>query len=83
MNLVNIIITHCTTEDHVEQLQSISTPYREEAEGRSSSDMLAEALKVDMEPVMEQLVTRETSPVLPPSAGDATLLPIVQAQRER
>merc|ERR1719342_649779 len=31
-------------EDHVEQLQTISTPYREEAEGRSSSDMLAEAL---------------------------------------
>lgn len=34
-------------EDHIEQLQSISTPYREEAEGRSSSDMLAEALKVE------------------------------------
>ena len=70
----------------MEQLQSISTPYREEAEGRSSTDMLAEALKVDMEPVMEPLVTRETSPVSSVSsvsAGDSTLLPIVQAQRER
>merc|ERR1719481_1741707 len=47
-------------EDHIEQLQSISTPYREEAEGRSSSDMLAEALKVDTE---LDTLTRKTSPV--------------------
>merc|ERR1719282_841660 len=69
-------------EDHVEQLQSISTPYREEAEGRSSSDMLAEALKVDTE--MDTL-TRETSPVSlhSSSASDNAMLPIVLGQRER
>merc|ERR1719300_2327899 len=47
-------------EEHVEQLQTITTPFREEAEGRSSSDMLAEALKVDTE--LEDM--RESSPVL-------------------
>jgi len=69
-------------EDHIEQLQSISTPYREEAEGRSSSDMLAEALKVDTE--MDTL-TRETSPVSlqSSSAADNAMLPIVLGQRER
>jgi len=81
-------------EDHVEQLQTISTPYREEAEGRSSSDMLAEALKID---TVEEVFEREAS--LSPSMGNrslmspasyispgdssSTLLPIVQAQRER
>merc|ERR1711892_376347 len=45
-------------EDHVEQLQAISTPYREEAEGRSSSDMLAEALKID---TVEEVLERESS----------------------
>jgi len=81
-------------EDHVEQLQTISTPYREEAEGRSSSDMLAEALKIDTE---EEVFEREASkspsmgnislmsPTSFNSPGDSssTLLPIVQAQRER
>ena len=73
-------------EEHVEQLQTITTPYREEAEGRSSSDMLAEALKVDTE--LDEL--RESSPILsvrsvlsPSSESSATLLPIVEAQRER
>ena len=73
-------------EEHVEQLQNITTPFREEAEGRSSSDMLAEALKVDTE--LEDI--RESSPVLsmrtvlsPSSESSATLLPIVEAQRER
>ena len=73
-------------EEHVEQLQTITTPFREEAEGRSSSDMLAEALKVDTE--LEDM--RESSPVLslrtvlsPSSESSATLLPIVEAQRER
>jgi len=81
-------------EDHVEQLQTISTPYREEAEGRSSSDMLAEALKID---TVEEVFEKEAS--LSPSMGNrslispasyispgdssSTLLPIVQAQRER
>jgi len=67
-------------EDHVEQLQSISTPFREEADGRTSSDMLAEALKVDTDQDRESPVMSVHSP----SAGnDAALLPIVQAQRER
>merc|ERR1719186_1726725 len=82
-------------EDHVEQLQAISTPYREEAEGRSSSDMLAEALKID---TVEEVFERESSmsPALgtrnlvspansfsSPGDSSSTLLPIVQAQRER
>ena len=71
-------------EEHVDQLQTITTPYREEAEGRSSSDMLAEALKVDTE--LEDL--REASPVLSmktalSSSTESSLLPIVEAQRER
>jgi len=81
-------------EEHVEQLQTISTPYREEAEGRSSSDMLAEALKIDtVEEVFERDATRSPpmgsiTPVSPssfysPSDSSSTLLPIVQAQRER
>merc|ERR1719400_2343447 len=76
-------------EDHVEQLQAISTPYREEAEGRCSSDMLAEALKVDSYPV-ENVFERSgsLSPAFVASpaneVGEAVaLLPIVQAQRER
>jgi len=64
--------------------QTISTPYREEAEGRSSSDMLAEVLKLDGE---DEVFQREgsLSPVGSNKLGDssATLLPIVQAQRER
>eukprot|EP00092_Neocalanus_flemingeri_P029576 GFUD01032122.1.p1 GENE.GFUD01032122.1~~GFUD01032122.1.p1 ORF type:complete len:685 (-),score=272.26 GFUD01032122.1:168-2222(-) len=82
-------------EDHVEQLQTISTPYREEAEGRSSSDMLAEALKID---TIEEVFERESSisPAMgnrnlaspansfsSPGDSSSTLLPIVQAQRER
>jgi len=81
-------------EEHVEQLQTISTPYREEAEGRSSSDMLAEALKIDtVEEVFERDATRSPpmgsiTPASPssfysPSDSSSTLLPIVQAQRER
>lgn len=71
-------------EEHVDQLQTITTPYREEAEGRSSSDMLAEALKVDTE--MEDM--REASPILSmksplSSSTESSLLPIVEAQRER
>jgi len=72
-------------EDHVEQLQAISTPYREEAEGRCSSDMLAEALKVDSHSV-ENVFERSgsLSPPSPNETGEAAaLLPIVQAQRER
>ena len=71
-------------EDHVEQLQAISTPYREEAEGRCSSDMLAEALKVDSYPV-ENVFERSgsLSPAFVASpvneVGEAVaLLPIVQ-----
>merc|ERR1719430_2317997 len=80
-------------EDHVEQLQAISTPYREEAEGRSSSDMLAEALKIDtVEEVFEIDSSVSPSPIgnlMSPSTlyspGDtsSTLLPIIKAQRER
>jgi len=71
-------------EEHVDQLQTITTPYREEAEGRSSSDMLAEALKVDTE--LEDM--REASPILSmksalSSSTESSLLPIVEAQRER
>merc|ERR1719400_1483298 len=65
-------------EDHVEQLQAISTPYREEAEGRCSSDMLAEALKVDSYPV-ENVFERSgsLSPSSPNETGEsAALLPI-------
>jgi len=80
-------------EQHVEQLQAISTPYREEAEGRSSSDMLAEALKIDtVEEVFERDSSVSPSPIgnlISPSSlyspGDtsSTLLPIIKAQRER
>jgi len=75
-------------EDHVEQLQAISTPYREEAEGRCSSDMLAEALKVDshtVENVFERSGSLSPSSLTSPNeTGEAAaLLPIVQAQRER
>jgi len=75
-------------EDHVEQLQAISTPYREEAEGRCSSDMLAEALKVDshqVDNVFERSGSLSPSSLSSPSdTGEAAaLLPIVQAQRER
>lgn len=81
-------------EDHVEQLQTISTPYREEAEGRSSSDMLAEVLLQsadspgiggssssggDFSPFNK---AASTSPVLGAEPGN-TMLGIVQAQRER
>ena len=71
-------------EDHVEQLQAISTPYREEAEGRCSSDMLAEALKVDSYPVenvFERSGSLSPAFVAPPAneVGEAVaLLPIVQ-----
>jgi len=77
-------------EEHVEQLQTISTPYREEAEGRCSSDMLAEALKVDSHSMDNSVFERSgslspCSPLLssPDGAGSSALLPIVQAQRER
>ena len=61
--------------------QTISTPYREEAEGRSSSDMLAEVLKLEGE---DEVFQREgsLSPVGSTKLGDssATLLPIVQVR---
>jgi len=78
-------------EDHVEQLQTISTPYREEAEGRSSSDMLAEALKIDTndddvferEDIMSPALVGTGNNLAITSDSSSTLLPIVQAQRER
>eukprot|EP00090_Calanus_glacialis_P007107 TRINITY_DN15571_c0_g1_i1.p1 TRINITY_DN15571_c0_g1~~TRINITY_DN15571_c0_g1_i1.p1 ORF type:complete len:685 (-),score=295.80 TRINITY_DN15571_c0_g1_i1:153-2207(-) len=81
-------------EDHVEQLQTISTPYREEAEGRSSSDMLAEALKINtveevfereasMSPSMGNRSLMSPASYISPGDSSSTLLPIVQAQRER
>jgi len=81
-------------EEHVEQLQTISTPFREEAEGRSSSDMLAEALKIDTvedferesspsPAILGHSVVSPTTSSLGDSSSSATLLPIVQAQRER
>jgi len=78
-------------EDHVEQLQTISTPYREEAEGRSSSDMLAEALKIDTndddvfekEDIMSPAFVGTGNNSVSPPDSSSTLLPIVQAQRER
>lgn len=76
-------------EEHVEQLQAISTPYREEAEGRSSSDMLAEALKIDTNEDVFERASSSSPPMTSPSAlfspGDtsSTLLPIIKAQRER
>ena len=77
-------------EDHVEQLQNISTPYREEAEGRSSSDMLAEVLKADLD-TDNPLASRTGSPgmmtvtrtISGSGSDNAALLPIVEAQRER
>jgi len=76
-------------EEHVEQLQTISTPFREEAEGRSSSDMLAEALR--MEPLSDDVFDKVRESPVPlvgscttsPDSNSSTLLPIVQAQRER
>jgi len=74
-------------EDHVEQLQNISTPYREEAEGRSSSDMLAEVLKSDLD--TDSPLARTGSPgmtvqrTISGSGDNSALLPIVEAQRER
>ena len=62
----------------MEQLQTISTPYREEAEGRCSSDMLAEVLGSESCERQGSL-----SPTSGPDSGAASLLPIVQAQRER
>jgi len=74
-------------EEHVEQLQTISTPFREEAEGRSSSDMLAEALRVDSHPTDPVFERCSLSPAPQYSSSDcsqaAALLPIVQSQRER
>jgi len=75
-------------EEHVEQLQAISTPYREEAEGRSSSDMLAEVLRLDKSGSDEVFDSLDSSPLqsstpVPEVTGSSSLLPIVQAQRER
>jgi len=75
-------------EEHVEQLQAISTPYREEAEGRSSSDMLAEVLRLDSTASDEVFDKVDGSPLqsstpVPEISGSSSLLPIVQAQRER
>jgi len=68
-------------EDHVEQLQTISTPYREEAEGRSSSDMLAEVLQESSDDVFNKDTSLSPSPGGQEPSG--TMLHIVQAQRER
>ncbi|XP_023340323.1 protein CASP [Eurytemora carolleeae] len=67
-------------EDHVEQLQTISTPYREEAEGRSSSDMLAEVLQDSGD---ETFFKESSLSPVPGTPEAGTLLGIVQAQRER
>jgi len=71
-------------EDHVEQLQTISTPYREEAEGRSSSDMLAEVLK-ESATREDDVFSKEASlsPVPGAAESSGTMLSIVAAQRER
>lgn len=76
-----ILITQL--EEHVEQLQTISTPYREEAEGRSSAEMLADVLNLDSETedVFSPGVQKSLSPTS--DTNSSTLLPIVQAQRER
>lgn len=66
-------------EDHVEKLQDISTPFREEAEGRSSSDILAEALQ--LENVQDEKCGSQSPP--PSQDSSSALLPIVSAQRER
>jgi len=68
-------------EDHVEQLQTISTPYREEAEGRSSSDMLAEVLQESSDDVFNKDTSLSPGPGGQEPSG--TMLHIVQAQRER
>jgi homeobox protein cut-like len=71
-------------EDHVEQLQELSK--RGEAEGRSSADILTEALDVAqvLRSSSSASLTREASPDLTDGqASKAALLPIVQAQRER
>eukprot|EP00088_Acartia_fossae_P056571 TRINITY_DN6586_c0_g1_i5.p1 TRINITY_DN6586_c0_g1~~TRINITY_DN6586_c0_g1_i5.p1 ORF type:complete len:670 (-),score=199.17 TRINITY_DN6586_c0_g1_i5:172-2181(-) len=75
-------------EDHVEQLQSISTPYREEAEGRSSSDMLAEVLcdTSTSEDVFVKEGTASFSGSSPTPGGQESsgaLLNIMKSQRER
>jgi len=68
-------------EQHVEQLQTISTPFREEAEGRASSDMLAEVLRESPDDVFHKEAS--LSPVPTSAECSGTMLSIVQAQRER
>jgi len=72
-------------EEHVEQLQTISTPFREEAEGRSSSDMLAEVLNDSSEDVFMKEVSFSTGASPPPGAQEssAALFNIMKSQRER
>jgi len=72
-------------EEHVEQLQTISTPYREEAEGRSSSDMLAEVLHDSMDDVFmkESVSLSGSSPTPGGQESSVALLNIMKSQRER
>jgi len=70
-------------EDHVEQLQELSK--RGEAEGRSSADILTDALDFPQVATLStESPVREASPDLSDEqASKVALLPIVQAQRER
>jgi len=70
-------------EDHVEQLQELSK--RGEAEGRSSADILTDALDFSTQssPAREAASIERASPEVEGSASKVALLPIVQAQRER
>jgi homeobox protein cut-like len=81
-------------EDHVERLQDLTTATnRGEAEGRSSADILVDALQ-DLTPKQEEelfqkkgqdssSVSRKSPDKLLSSSSDSALLPIVHAQRER
>ena len=82
--------SHCVLselEDHVEKLQDLSNINRGEAEGRSSADILYD---LDVAKISSgrdtplSLTSSFTEKTGVPGSGDASsVLPIIQAQRER
>ena len=83
-------LSHCVIselEDHVEKLQDLSNINRGEAEGRSSADILYD---LDVAKISSgrdtplSLTSSFTEKTGLPGSGDASsVLPIIQAQRER
>ncbi|TRY77201.1 hypothetical protein TCAL_00088 [Tigriopus californicus] len=67
-------------EEHVARLQQISTVNRGEAEGRSSADILVDALDLGSD---LDYPPSSTTPLDGEYDSSVALLPIVQAQRER